>query len=1696
MAELNFEVNLDNKAFIQSINQVQMSMNNLASKMEDSGRQMEDAMNQAKYSVMGLAAEFGMGFSAVGFVKQVAQVRGQFQALESSFRTLLGSEEKANELMAQLTETAAITPFDLQGVAKGAKQLLAYGMEADKVNDKIIELGNIASGMGLSIDYITQLYGTTVSKDYMDTMDLKQFKGQGIAIDEAIAQVMKVEKQEVPKLISQHKVTSDIVESAISAMAGSDGKFAGMMENQSKTILGQISNLEDAIDTMFNEIGKSQEGVISDAIGGVSYIVENYEKFGKVLAGLVATYGTYKTAVMAVSAYNTIEFKAQIGEYEKLKDIVGSTGDAELDLAVKKGYLSQAEAQNIIAIRQEAEAHVQNLQAQAEEAAMAEALATTKLQTAQDEVKTAQELYDIAVASGNQEEIQTATETLNTAMRNEKVAVMERETASQIRVTASEAADTAAQQLNTASKVGATKASAMLAVAQQKLSAIMKATGLSALANPYVLAATAIVGLGYAIYRACTYTTDYENALNSLNESQVASGAEADIEKKKLSDLVDNLEKAEKGTEEYEEAKNNLISTYDKYLPNMKEEIEKGKDLKQIHEEIAKAIQDEADVRAYNENQKEIEDTFKEKSKDYKTTIFKDLQKYFDGDKEKAKQTYDLLLSEMEQGNLRVENSYNRLGLVSETKTIAVGKAAMELRDILKDMTHEYQTGYLTRGFSTEAIVGKLATAQEDYQKLSEDNKTIFGIDKDKTDRVEGINKAMNEEVKATKGGLDNIIKEIVEAEKNLAEAKKGFREGATHESANKQNSKMIEWTMEDVDAYESKLKEAKDKYQKATDVSWDSRNKLLQQIQKSQESLYLFNEQQMKETEKKIREQNDTLEQARIDAMDDGFQKRYQSRMLANRRELQQIIDNGEAEKKEIINQAKDTFEKEQDILEAQAEASGNKKFQRKQFSIRDYMQSDDYKQKAEKVDDYTDILTQQAQDSQRKAEAEAEKKDLDERQAYYEKYLSIEKDFVEREKELKMQLAQGKITEESYSTMLSVAENNKNEALSASGYDEESLKSSAKDIVDVVNVLMFGSVENLLQTTKDTLDKIAEAKDEGNQELIAQLKAQLSALQEELKEKEKEGKLDKNPTKFIDAWNKYGTAIRGVTGRVNGLTKAISANGDETLETISEVSESVFDIFDSLSQMQEISQNAIEVTGEMVNVSVDGMEATAEAGEKTMESVEKASVILAIIGAAYQIIMKLSELIDDADAQYKRAAEKQAEINRLTLSVQEYQQEVAKAKRMENAWFSQTGLDSLSENWHDAQDAMKNYYSKAYEQQATYQNESGGGWLKKFNEVVTYPLTAVTKLSEKIPVIGEAVEKLHDPLQTIDVTQGWEAGLNDYQKSYKNAMENLRIETRAATKGALGTGIGAKSQKTEDLREWVKKNFKDDLFDDSDNLNTTLAQRVLDEKGDKLVGETKETLEQLIKYQTELDEAMSEMKDYVSTMYSPIVDNMTSALFDWLDTGKDVMDSFQNYASDTFRNVAQEMVQQMIQDNVLKGYQDNMMDVYKEYTSGKYGEVGTESALKTLSQKSADLSKQVMTNFEEQADGLKAFTQSMADVYNNIGVDITGKSEEQSATYGGYETLSEETGTELSGRFSAMYIVQSEQLALMQSISMLVQSATDAMLSQGGVMEDMRNLQLIANDHLNSIATATRQMYASWDERIENIEKYTRNL
>jgi len=292
--KLLFEVRADQSDIKKDIEAIKKQFESLTKKTQEEGEKQAQVWQNL---IKGATAYFTFQ-GATAFIKQVIAVRSQFQQLEIAFGTTLKSKEKANALMAQMTDLAAKTPFGLQEVSEGAKRLLAFQVPAQEVTETLRRMGDVAAGLGVPMGQLIHVYGQVKAQGKLMTNDLYQFMNAGIPIIAELSKVVGKSETEIKDMVSAGKIGFAEVQAVIKGMTDEGGLFYNLMAEQSKTLSGQLSNLEDNFDNMLNEIGKATEGIASGAISSVAFLVENYQTLGKIIAGLIATYGTYRTAVL------------------------------------------------------------------------------------------------------------------------------------------------------------------------------------------------------------------------------------------------------------------------------------------------------------------------------------------------------------------------------------------------------------------------------------------------------------------------------------------------------------------------------------------------------------------------------------------------------------------------------------------------------------------------------------------------------------------------------------------------------------------------------------------------------------------------------------------------------------------------------------------------------------------------------------------------------------------------------------------------------------------------------------------------------------------------------------------------------------------------------------------------------------------------------------------------------------------------------------------------------------------------------------------------------------------------------------------------------------------------------------------------------------------------------------------------------
>src|SRR5690554_1615397 len=277
----------------------------------------------------------------------MVRVRGEFQQLEIAMESMIGNKARADQLMSDVIEMDAKTPFSLAEVGQGAKQLLAVQEPAEDIVDTMRRLGDLSAGLSVPISQLIKAYGDVRAKGKLMGQEMLQFMNAGVPMVAELAKQLNVTNAEVSELVSQGKVGFEDVKKVLAGLADESRMFYNLMEKQSASLTGRISNLGDAWDNMLNEMGQNSEGVLYGGISALNSMVENYETVLDVLKAIVVTYGAYKGAVVLLHmAEKARNISGAISAWFSLAKGIKTAKDAQLafNLATKMNPLGLAAA--------------------------------------------------------------------------------------------------------------------------------------------------------------------------------------------------------------------------------------------------------------------------------------------------------------------------------------------------------------------------------------------------------------------------------------------------------------------------------------------------------------------------------------------------------------------------------------------------------------------------------------------------------------------------------------------------------------------------------------------------------------------------------------------------------------------------------------------------------------------------------------------------------------------------------------------------------------------------------------------------------------------------------------------------------------------------------------------------------------------------------------------------------------------------------------------------------------------------------------------------------------------------------------------------------------------------------------------------------------------------------------------------------
>lgn len=302
-------------------------------KIHDLGNATKSETEKMDASLKKIAAGIGAYFSIqqlTQFESKVISIRSEMESLQTSFKTLAG-EQIGGELFEQIKEYELHTPMIMQDLASGAQTMLAFNIPAQDVMQHLKAIGDISMGDSEKFKSLTLAFSQMSATGKLMGQDLLQMINAGFNPLQVISEQTGKSIGQLKEEMEKGAITTKMVQDAFHAAASEGGQFNGMLEAQSKTLKGAISNLEGAWQYMLNDIGEAQEGLIVGSIDMAQKIIANYQQVGQIIMGLITTYGIYKAAVVTAIAAEKLHIetltiaKVRIAVVEKVQAALNAT---------------------------------------------------------------------------------------------------------------------------------------------------------------------------------------------------------------------------------------------------------------------------------------------------------------------------------------------------------------------------------------------------------------------------------------------------------------------------------------------------------------------------------------------------------------------------------------------------------------------------------------------------------------------------------------------------------------------------------------------------------------------------------------------------------------------------------------------------------------------------------------------------------------------------------------------------------------------------------------------------------------------------------------------------------------------------------------------------------------------------------------------------------------------------------------------------------------------------------------------------------------------------------------------------------------------------------------------------------------------------------------------------------------------------
>lgn len=1708
MAGLKFDITGDNSAVLRAFKGVQDGVAQTARVVEQQGQSIENVFNRIK-SVASVAFA---GFTAKEIISTLGTVRGEFQQYEIAFETMLGSGQKANGMISDLANLAATTPFDMKGVVNGAKQLLAYGFAANEITDTMRRLGDVSAGLGLNLQDLTWLYGTTMVQGRLFTRDLMQFTGRGIPLTEELAKQFGVTKDKVSELVTAGKVGFPEVKKAIESLTNEGGKFGGLMEKQSHSITGQVSNIKDTIEMAINDLGTQTEGLMNDALDITSTVIDHWKEIGEVILAAASAIGLYKAMAVSVAAFNSatanVGYAAELSALDALLPKKEEAKKTDLEEAVAKGQLSAAQAELVASKREEVAAYVAELQTKAKAMQDEVHALENKLALQDNEVQLLQDAYDALDDNVSAEIRETAATNLNTAANERNNIAKHLKAARENAATAATNANTASQGLNTAATARDTATKGIWAQVTLLCEKAQRAWNASMFSSPLFLIAAIIAAVTYAVYKLATAESAHETAVRKSNEAWDEFDSKVKERQQNIESLIRTIQ-SETATE-YEKAE--AYQKLSNLAPQLTEQYSQAQlasaDFAKTQKEVAESL----DELKYDKAVEEVEK--------YRKKV-EELQMQLRADAANGGQGGITILSQINQAQEDLDQAEEKLSNIIQLRDQAAENAkpievrlqeAQENESVRQEifdfydeaitLANDWQAANETINYATgesrlDAFINK---AQKEIAELREDikkNPADLNLRMQESEKTKVLNNLLTMKRNWAVTGATtiplifkaqwNTAKQSLNQAKQKAQALANTGSTETYQQAYNKAQREYNAAKKKVAAMEkNKSKYTAAQYEAATQdlkAAKDSYSKLGGDVSgKAAKAAVTARKTRIKEENKAVKAQEElnnrlkALQQKNTDEtislMQEGTEKKlaeikndYAKRKAEiDKQEAEFKKKNKEAGKKASLTSAQsDALSKARDLATQEYNKKLDEVNREALTSMRDYLKEYGslYQQKQAITEEYEEKIAKAQTQGEKLSLQQQRKKELQtiEINAIRQNidWGSIFGDFGAMFKD-QLEPTIKKLQELSKSTTDVNEQKTIQELISklqgsATVWDSDIFKKVSDDINSYQSAMQgyIDAQEREIEATKAVTkaqEDLAKAKKSGDKTNISKAEENLSRAQ-----------------------NVLAAASNDVLTFGSSVQKATS-----DLQTSAQKAVSQF------QQLEDGLQGLTSGSLKGVGNSILGLDKLFGGSMQKDVANTLAKGIQGLLGKDSSAAKALTQALGDSGMA--------GEIISAVLGILDILKDgfgTLISNLMETVFGAVTGIldDALSGDI-----VMKPLKSIGNNVSHILNTLSFGGFnslfggdgnAKKVNDTIE-------RLTDRNTLLQQSIEDLTDAMEN---SFGSKA-TSYYEQAYKNQQETNQnyldiAKAQASYHASHGSWNRYWSGFGSDEMDWIKKNVKSDFNGDLFSLspeemkllrgNVAIWEHIENTGKGNYGGRLTEKLNDYIDQAGKLEELSEQFKENLTQIsFSGMRDSFFTDLMDMKKDGSD----FASEMADDFAEKMQKALLSYSMEDLING---DLKKLYDDWA-------------KAMKDKNGKLTKEDVDAFYERYDDIVQEGLKRRDEWAKVTGYTGSSSSSQTATSGGWSSMGQDTADELNGRFTALQIAGESIAQNMTTTISQMESIVTLGISTNGAVLEIRNMMIMTNSYLEDVVKYAKLTYNDFGTKLDDMNRRLKDI